>query len=108
MPRKILPAELVPSLVAERLTIWGHTIRTQRIRQRITADQLCSRTDISRATLSRIERGDPAVSVAGYLTVFDVLGLLDEVMPSLPGLLWSPNEKGRVRERQGAVDDDYF
>lgn len=108
MPRKLLPAELVPSVVLERLSIWGHTIRTQRVRQRVTADQLCGRIGISRATLSRLERGDPAVSIAGYMTAFDVLGILDEVMPSPRALLWSASEKGRVKERQGEADSDYF
>lgn len=93
-------------MVTERLVIWGHTIRTQRVRQRITAAQLCSRTGISRATLSRLERGDPAVNVAGYMTAFDALGILDEVAPSPRPLLWSATEKGRVRERQ--VESDYF
>lgn len=108
MPRKLLPAELVPSVVLERLSIWGHTIRTQRVRQRVTADQLCTRIGISRATLSRLERGDPAVSIAGYMTAFDVLGILDEVMPAPRTLLWSASEKGRVKERQGEADSDYF
>lgn len=108
MPRKMQSAESVPSLVGERLRIWGSTIRTQRVRQRITAGQLCVRIDISRATLSRLERGDSAVNVATYLAAFLVLGILDEVAPSLPASLWSAGEHGRVRARKEEDADDYF
>jgi transcriptional regulator with XRE-family HTH domain len=108
MPRKILSSAIVPSLIAERLHIWGSTIRTQRVRQRLAAEQLCARIGISRATLSRLERGDPAVSVAGYLSAFLVLGLLDQAMPPLDAALWSAHEHGRVRARQEESADDYF
>jgi transcriptional regulator with XRE-family HTH domain len=108
MPRKMLSPALVPTLVSERLAIWGHAIRTQRVRQRITADQLCVRIGLSRATLSRIERGDAAVNVAGYMSAFLVLGILDQAMPPLPLSLWSPNENGRVKARREEGDDDYF
>ena len=108
MPRKLLSAESVPSLVSERLTIWGKAIRTQRVRQRMTADQLCVRVGISRATLSRIEQGDAAVNVAGYMTAFLVLGILDEAMPPLHPMLWSAHENGRVKARREEGADDYF
>jgi transcriptional regulator with XRE-family HTH domain len=108
MPRKMLFDDAVPSLVAERLTVWGRTIRTQRVRQRISAEQLCVRIGISRATLSRLERGDPAVNAAAYMTAFHVLGIVDEAMPPLNPALWSPNETGRVRARREEGDDDYF
>ena len=108
MPRKILSAESVPSLVSERLAVWGSTIRTQRVRQRIAAEHLCVRIGISRATLSRLERGDPAVNVAGYMTAFLVLGILDEATPVLSSTLWSSNEKGRVKTRGEEGADDYF
>ena len=42
------------------------------------------------------------------MTAFDVLGILDEVMPAPRTLLWSASEKGRVKERQGEADSDYF
>ena len=107
MPRKLLSADTVHTLVGERLTIWGRTIRTQRVRQRIAAAQLCSRIDISRATLSRMERGDPAVSVSAYMSVFNALGIFDLTMPSLSPHLWSADEKGRVRTRKSEIED-YF
>ncbi len=100
--------DAVPSLIAERLTIWGSTIRTQRVRQRIAAEQLCVRIGVSRATLSRLERGDPAVNVAAYMTAFHVLGILDVAMPPLSPALWTSDENGRVRARREERADDYF
>ena len=108
MPRKMLSSASVPTLVSERLAVWGRAIRTQRVRQRITADQLCVRVGVSRATLSRIEHGDAAVNVAGYMSAFLVLGILDEAMPLLRPALWSPDENGRVRTRREEGADDYF
>ena len=108
MPRKILVDDAVPSLITERLAIWGSTVRTQRVRQRISAEQLCVRIGVSRATLSRLERGDPAVNVAGYMTAFHVLGILDVVVPPLSPALWSTSENGRVRASGDEGADDYF
>lgn len=108
MPRKLLSDQTVPTLIAERLVVWGKAIRTQRVRQRIVAADLCLRIDISRATLSRMERGDAAVSAAAYLSALLVLGILDEAMPLLSPQLWSADGKSRVRARQNEADDDYF
>jgi|SRR4051812_11428000 len=108
MPRKLLSSDIVPSLVEERLATWGRAIRTQRLRQRLKATDLCARIDISRATLSRLESGDPAVNVAAYLGAFLVLGILDDAMPPLDALLWSGDEKGRVKARSEEGADDYF
>jgi len=107
VPRKLLSTKSGYSLVEERLIIWGRVIRTQRVRQRLAAVQLCDRIDISRATLSRMERGDPSVSVAGDMSAFLVLGIFDIAMPPLDYHLWSGDEKGRVRTRQTEVED-YF
>lgn len=108
MPRKFLSDHTVPTLITERLSVWGKAIRTQRVRQRIAADDLCARIGTSRATLSRLERGDPAVNVAGYLSAFLALGILDQAMPVLSAQLWSAEEKGRVRARVAEVTDEYF
>lgn len=46
-----------PTLVQERLVEWGRCVNVQRMRQRITATDLCRRLGISEATLRRLERG---------------------------------------------------
>ena len=108
MPRKLLSSDIVPSLVEERLAIWGRAIRTQRVRQRLKASDLCARIDVSRATLSRLESGDPAVNVAAYLSAFLVLGMFEAAVPPLNPVLWSADEKGRVKARAEEGADDYF
>jgi transcriptional regulator with XRE-family HTH domain len=112
MPKKLLDTDSLPTLVQERLSTWGRCIRTQRLRQRITAADLCSRMGISEATLRRLERGDPGAGAGAFLTALLVLGVADEAAPPLPPLLWSDMTQRRVkptRQERGAKDDaDYF
>lgn len=64
MPKRLLDTASLPTLVQERLSIWGRCIRTQRLRQRIAAADFCVRIGISEATLRRLERGDPGAGAA--------------------------------------------
>lgn len=64
MPIKFLAPAAVPTLVQERLHVWGRSIRAQRQRQRIPAADLAARMQVSRATLQRVERGDPGAADA--------------------------------------------
>jgi transcriptional regulator with XRE-family HTH domain len=97
MPRKTLRAEAVPTLVQERLRMWGNCIRQQRITQGILAEDLCSRMEISDATLRRLEKGDPGAGVSLYLSALLILGVLDEAVPVLANHLWVPDSRRRVR-----------
>lgn len=97
MPKKLLHAEMVPTQVQERLRIWGGCIRQQRLRQGIVAEDLCSRMDISDATLRRLEKGDPGAGAGMYLAAMLILGLLDEAAPVPPSSLWTGDARGRVR-----------
>lgn len=112
MPKKQLNADTLPTLVQERLTTWGRCIHTQRLRQRITAADLCERISLSEATLRRLERGDPGAGVGAYLTALLALGVADEASPALAASLWSDAPHRRVklsREEQAGEDDaDYF
>jgi transcriptional regulator with XRE-family HTH domain len=45
-----------------------------RRRRRISTASMAERAGIARATLSKIEKGDPSVSMAGYLSVLLILG----------------------------------
>lgn len=40
---------------------------------------MAERADLSRSTLSKIEKGDPSVSLGGYATVLFVLGLTEHL-----------------------------
>ena len=97
MPKKILSAHAVPTLVQERLTIWGKCIRKQRIIQNLQAGDLCSRMGISDATLRRLEKGDPGAGTGIFLTAFLVLGILDLTALVPDEQLWATDTRRRVR-----------
>ena len=65
-----LPLPLIPCL--RKL---GTDIRDARRRRRIPMALMAERAMISRATLHRIERGDPGVALGNYARVLFVLGL---------------------------------
>lgn len=54
----------------------GRDIRDARRRRRLTMALVAERGMISRATLSRIERGDPGVGIGSYAMVLHALGML--------------------------------
>lgn len=109
VPKKLTPQAAVPTLIQERLTTWGRCIRAQRLAQRITSPELAQRMNVSRATLQRLERGDPGAAAASYLRAFLVLGVLEEVAPGLPASLWAKSSARRVvHPRRFAGHDDDF
>lgn len=108
MPKKNLSREAVPTLIQERLVLWGRVIRTQRTVQRIRAADLCARLEISEATLRRLERGDAGAGAGLYLMAFQVLGVFDELAPLPDDTLWTADGRQRVRLPSKAVDRDYF
>ena len=57
----------------------GHDIRDARRRRRIPVAIMAERASISRMTLSKLERGEPGVSVGRYATVLFVLGMVDRL-----------------------------
>jgi transcriptional regulator with XRE-family HTH domain len=57
----------------------GADLRDARLRRRLSMQLVADRARTTRATLTRIERGDPNVSMGLYGSVLHVLGLLDGV-----------------------------
>ncbi len=53
----------------------GDNIKLARLRRKLSAEQVAERANISRPTLSAIEKGSPTVSMGSYLLVLQVLGL---------------------------------
>lgn len=106
MPRKELRTDIVHPFVLEKLEIWGRCIRLQRVRQGLVARDLCSRLDVSDATLRRMEQGDPRVNAAAYLSALNALGILDMVVPHPDAALWTGNPNARASGPES--DDDYF
>ncbi len=58
-----------------QLAAFGERLRLARKRRKISTVLMAERAGISRDTLNRVEKGDPAVSLGTYLRVLRVLGL---------------------------------
>jgi transcriptional regulator with XRE-family HTH domain len=57
----------------------GENIRMARLRRKFSTQQVSERADISRPTLSAIEKGSPTVNMGAYVRVLMVLGLGDDI-----------------------------
>jgi transcriptional regulator with XRE-family HTH domain len=53
----------------------GNRLREARLRRKITSGHFAERLGVSRDTLSRLERGDPAIAVGTVLRALALLGL---------------------------------
>jgi transcriptional regulator with XRE-family HTH domain len=58
----------------------GENIKLARLRRRLSTQQVSERADISRPTLSAIEKGKPTVSIGLYVQVLFVLGLAEDFL----------------------------
>ena len=55
----------------------GENLRLARLRRRLGTELLAERAGISRATLHKIERGDPSVAMGNYFAVMNALGMAE-------------------------------
>ena len=69
----------MPFAVRRVLRELGADIRDARRRRRIPMAVLAERALISRTTLSKVEKGDPGVSLGAYATVLFVLGFAERL-----------------------------
>jgi transcriptional regulator with XRE-family HTH domain len=53
----------------------GGNIKIARLRRKLSSEQVSERANISRPTLTEIEKGAPTVSIGSYFSVLHVLGL---------------------------------
>ena len=65
----------LPIPVLKALHKLGKDINDARRRRRITIELMAERADVSRATIGKIEKGDPTTSIGGYASVLFVLGM---------------------------------
>ena len=63
------------ALAAERLQALGGQVRARRKALGISATAAAEAAGLSRVTLHRIEKGEPAVTVGAWLNAMDALGL---------------------------------
>ncbi len=57
----------------------GEHIKIARKRRKITMEDMASRMFVTRKTLSRLENGDPGVSLAVFVSALWVLGLENDI-----------------------------
>lgn len=76
----IMPTPHTPSSSVKRaLRKLGADLREARQRRRLTMAIVADRAFTSRATLQRVEAGDPGVGMGIYAAVLQALGLLDSL-----------------------------
>ena len=64
---------------SKEMKAMGERLKDARLRRRFSMETVCTRADISRPTLYKIEQGDPSVAIGLYVHVFRVLGILDDL-----------------------------
>jgi len=73
-----MPTPHQPSVAVRRaLKQLGNDLREARLRRNLTMTIIADRAFTSRATLQRIEAGDPGVGVGIYAAVLNALGMLE-------------------------------
>jgi len=92
-----MPAKLprIDTATRNKLALIGGQIRLHRKELKVTAMATAEAAGLSRVTLHRIEKGEPSVSMAAYLSVIYALGLEFTIFP-LDELI--PKEEGRGRK----------
>lgn len=67
----------IPAIRALRKV--GQGISDARRRRRITIQLMAERAGVSKATIAKIEKGDPTTSIGGYAATLFVLGMIDRL-----------------------------
>ncbi|WP_076790883.1 helix-turn-helix domain-containing protein [Chlorobium sp. KB01] len=75
MPTPHLPTPAVRKVLRKL----GNNIHDARMHRKLPMSVVAERASTSRPTLSRLEKGDPAVSIGIYAGVLQALGLLDDL-----------------------------
>ncbi len=70
---------LPPPPVAHALATLGANVRQARLRRRMPTAYVAERALISRSTLHKVERGDPAVGLGSYASVLSSYGMLERL-----------------------------
>ena len=74
-----MDAKNTPIPVKRTLKKFGQDLCDARKRRRIPMDLAAERAGISRATLSKIEKGDGGVSLGAYAKILFILGMIERL-----------------------------
>lgn len=72
---KRLKSASLPVEASEHIARLGDRVRIARKRRGLTLEDTASRMFVTRKTLARLEKGDPAVSMSVFVSALFVLGL---------------------------------
>ena len=89
-PRRSNKAVIMPKTIRQ-LEKTGEQIRLARLRRKYSVNLIAERAGISRATLWKVEKGDPGVAIGVYAKVLAAIGLPDDIT-----LLARDDELGRI------------
>ncbi len=89
-PRKSNKAVVMPKTIKQLETV-GEQIRLARLRRKYSVNMVAERAGISRATLWKVEKGDPGVAIGIYAKVLAAIGLANDIT-----LLARDDDLGRV------------
>ena len=111
MIQKNLSKKSLPPEASHALSRLGAYIRIARKRRQITMAEMSSRMFVSRKTLSRLENGDPGVSLAVLASALWVLGLeknlLEIVNPEQDKIgIYRERQRLPKRVRTSNISDD--
>jgi len=76
---KSLTTSALPRAARRALLKLGEDIAVARKKRRISTVSMAERVFVSRSTYSKIEKGDPTVSIGAYVTTLAILGLVERV-----------------------------
>jgi transcriptional regulator with XRE-family HTH domain len=79
MPRTDKSFRQLPGSVSSALVELGKAIRVARLRRRQSAQDFASRLGVTLPTLRKLERGDPGVALATFVSALWLIGLLDRL-----------------------------
>ena len=79
---KFTKANWMTRALQEQLNVVGEQFRLARLRRDLTMDQVVQRAQCSRLTLSRLEKGEPSVSLGVVMRVLNALQLEDDIRVS--------------------------
>lgn len=71
-------AVVILPVTLDILTQMGEQIKLARLRRNLSVELVAERADISRATLWKVEKGDPSVAIGIYAAVLHSLNNMDQ------------------------------
>lgn len=60
------------------LNLMGEQIRLARLRRRLSIELISERSGVSRTTIWKVEKGDPAVAIGIYAAVLNAIGGMEK------------------------------